>query len=115
MGEYVLMTFLTEDKFYVMEVDLEGQIKSVGFQGEEFFRYEKGDDIEAFYNSLTETYNVDNLTEMDVRMYLIDCGIDKEIKWYLLDKLRSIEVLNFVDITNLLPILLSKKRTAPSR
>ena len=109
MSEYEMMIFLTEDKFYVMEVDLDGHTKSVGFQGEEYFHYEKSDDIDGFYNSLTETYNVDSLAELDTRLYIIDCGVNKDIKWCLLDKLRSIEIMNFIDITNLIPILLSKK------
>ena len=109
MGEYELMMFLTADEIYVMEVDLAGNTKSVGFQGEECFHYEKIEDIDGFYNSLTEKYNVDNLSDLDARLHLIDCGMDKEIKWYLLDKLRSIEVLNFIDIANIIPILLSKK------
>jgi len=109
MGEYELIMFLNDDKIYVMEVDLEGHTKHVGFQGEEYFRYEKCEDIDDFYKNLTDTYNVDALSELDTNIFLIDCGMKSETKWHLIDKLKDCECLNINSISCLLPILLSKK------
>ena len=109
MGEYELIVFLTENKIYVMEVDFNSKSKVIGFHGEDFFHYENDVDLDDFYKNITDTYNVDDLSELNTNVFLIDCGMDSEIKWYLIDKLKSCECLNFNSISCLLPILLSKK------
>lgn len=109
MGEYELVVFLTDNKIYVMEVDFNSKTKLIGFHGEDFFHYENDVDLDDFYKNITDTYNVDDLSDLNTNVFLIDCGMDSEIKWYLIDKLKSCECLNFNSISCLLPILLSKK------
>lgn len=109
MGEYDLVLFLTSKKFSVMEVDLNGKSKTIGFHGDEYYQYDKFDDIDEFYKNLTDTYNVDNLSELSTNIFLIDCGIEQKAKWHLINKLNSCESLNINNLSCLLPILLSKK------
>ena len=109
MGEYELVLFLTENKISVMEVDLNSKSKIIGFHGEDYFQYDKLDDIDDFYKNITDTYNVDDLSELNTNVFLIDCGMEQKTKWHLIDKLRSCECLNVNNLSCLLPILLSKK------
>ena len=109
MGEYDLVMFLQDNKIFVMEVDFNSNSKIIGFHGEDYFHYDNAVDIDDFYKKLADTYNVDNLSELDTKVFLIDCGMEDGIKWSLIDKLKSCEYLNIVNISCLLPILLSKK------
>ena len=109
MGEYDLVMFLQDNKIFVMEVDFNSNSKIIGFHGEDYFHYDNAVDIDDFYKNLADTYNVDNLSELDTKVFLIDCGMEAGIKWSLIDKLKSCEYLNVINISCLLPILLSKK------
>ena len=109
MGEYELVIFLTGNRIYVMEVDLNSKSKIVGFHGEDYYQYDKIDDIDDFYKNITDTYNVDDLSELSTNVFLIDCGMEQETKWHLIEKLKSCECLNINNLSCLLPILLSKK------
>ena len=109
MGEYELIMFLTEDKISVMEVDYNSQTKVVGFHGDEYFSYSGKSDLDDFYKNVCDTYNINDLSELDTNVFLIDCGMKAEEKWYLIDKLKSCKSLSVNNISSLLPILLSKK------
>ena len=109
MGEYELVIFLTGNRISVMEVDLKSKSKIIGFHGEDYYQYDKIDDIDDFYKNITDTYNVDDLSELSTNVFLIDCGMEQETKWHLIDKLKSCECLNINNLSCLLPILLSKK------
>lgn len=109
MVEYELVIFLTGNRISVMEVGLNSKSKIIGFHGENYYQYDKIDDIDDFYKNITDTYNVDDLSELSTNVFLIDCGMEQEIKWHLIGKLKSCECLNINDLSCLLPILLSKK------
>ena len=109
MVEYELVIFLTGNRISVMEVGLNSKSKIIGFHGENYYQYDKIDDIDDFYKNITDTYNVDDLSELSTNVFLIDFGMEQEIKWHLIGKLKSCECLNINDLSCLLPILLSKK------
>lgn len=109
MDDYKLIMFFNDDKIYVMEVGLDGHTKHVGFQGEDYFHYNRNEDIDDFYKNLTDTYNVDVISELDTNIFLIDCGMESKAKWFLIDKLKTCECLNINSISCLLPILLAQK------
>lgn len=109
MCEYEFIVFLAKDKIFVMEVDYNGHTKAVGGYGDDYFSYNNNNDLDDLYKNLCDKYNVENLSELDTNVFLIDCGINKTEKWYLIDKLKSCKSLSFNNISSLLPILLSKK------
>ena len=80
MDDYKLIMFFNDDKIYVMEVGLDGHTKHVGFQGEDYFHYNRNEDIDDFYKNLTDTYNVDVISELDTNIFLIDCGMESKAK-----------------------------------
>lgn len=109
MSEYEFIMFLTADNVSVMEVDYNGQTKIVGGYGDGTFSYSNNNDLDDFYKTLCDKYNVDNLSDLDTNVFLIDCGMNNTEKWYLIDKLKSCKSLSVNNISSLLPILLSKK------
>ena len=109
MGQYDLVLFLKKNKIYAMEVEHNGNSKKIGFHGEEYFLFNNSEDIDEFYKNISDTYNVDDLYELDASIYLIDCGIEPLMKWHFIEKAKLCINVNIISISCLLPILLSKK------
>ena len=106
MGEYEILIFITANKIQAIEVSSYGDVKNICFQGNKELNYNGIEGIEAFYASLTDTYNVDDIAELDTNVYIVDCGADKEIKWAVADKFKQCNVLDVISINKLLPIVL---------
>ena len=109
MCEYEFIMFLAKDKIFVMEVDYNGHTKAVGGYGDDYFSYNNNNDLDDFYKTLCDKYNVDNLSDLDTNVFIIDCGMENAEKWYLIDKLKSCKSLSVNNVSSLFPILLSKK------
>lgn len=108
MEEYELIIFLADDKVFIMEVNYNGGSEIVGFQGEDCFSYTNIRDLDELYNDVCDKYSVNNLSELNVNVFFIDCGMNNDEKWYLIDKMRLCKSISINSISNLLPIYLSK-------
>lgn len=106
MGEYEILIFITANKIQAIEVSSYGDVKNICFQGNKELNYNGIEGIEAFYASLTDTYNVDDIAELDTNVYIVDCGAEKEVKWAIVDKFKQCNVLDVISINKLLPFVL---------
>ena len=75
MGEYEILIFITANKIQAIEVSSYGDVKNICFQGNKELNYNGIEGIEAFYASLTDTYNVDDIAEAAIRQFE-DYGYD---------------------------------------
>lgn len=106
MGEYEILIFITANKIQAIEVSSYGDVKNICFQGNKELNYNGIEGIDVFYASLTDTYNVDDIAELDTNVYIVDCGADKEVKWAIADKFKQCNVLDVISINKLLPFVL---------
>lgn len=106
MGEYEILIFITANQIQAIEVSSYGDVKNICFQGNKELNYNGIEGIDVFYASLTDTYNVDDIAELDTNIYIVDCGADKEVKWAIVDKFKQCNVLDVISINKLLPFVL---------
>ena len=106
MGEYEILIFITANQIQAIEVSSYGDVKNICFQGNKELNYNGIEGIDVFYASLTDTYNVDDIAELDTNVYIVDCGAEKEVKWAIVDKFKQCNVLDVISINKLLPFVL---------
>lgn len=112
MAEYEIIIFLATDKIQAIEVDKGGNVKNISFNGNKEFIYNANEGINPFYDSLTDTYSVDEMSDIDSHIYVVDCGAESSVKWALADKIRDCNGADVISINKLLPLVISRKDLA---
>lgn len=112
MAEYEIIIFLAADKIQAIEVDKGGNVKNISFNGNKEFIYNANEGISPFYDSLTDTYSVDEMSDIDSHIYIVDCGAESSVKWALADKIRDCNGADVISLNKLLPLVISRKDLA---
>lgn len=112
MAEYEIIIFLAADKIQAIEVDKGGNVKNISFNGNKEFIYNANEGINPFYDSLTDTYSVDEMSDIDSHIYIVDCGAESSVKWALADKIRDCNGADVISLNKLLPLVISRKDLA---
>lgn len=112
MAEYEIIIFLATDKIQAIEVDKGGNVKNISFNGNKEFIYNANEGINPFYDSLTDTYSVDEMSDIDSHIYIVDCGAESSVKWALADKIRDCNGADVISLNKLLPLVISRKDLA---
>lgn len=112
MAEYEIIIFLATDKIQAIEVDKGGNVKNISFNGNKEFIYNANEGINPFYDSLTDTYSVDEISDIDSHIYIVDCGAESSVKWALADKIRDCSGADVISLNKLLPLAVSRKDLA---
>ncbi len=109
MAEYEFLIFMSEDKLRMAEVNVDGEVQPILFQGDSTFKYDDVQSLDAFYSSITDTYSVDELFELDAEIFLVDCGANKQDKWHLMEKMIRCANLNIFTLETIFPLILTKR------
>lgn len=112
MAEYEIIIFLATYKIQAIEVDKGGNVKNISFNGNKEFIYNANEGINPFYDSLTDTYSVDEMSDIDSHIYIVDCGAESSVKWALADKIRDCNGADVISLNKLLPLVISRKDLA---
>ena len=108
MAEYEMIFFMTRDTLRAVEVGANSELKTINFHGDAVFEYTDDTSIDEFYESITDTYSVNDLADLDAGICLVDCGAEEKGKWALAEKMRSCNVFNMVMLKTIFPLLLTK-------
>lgn len=112
MAEYEIIIFLAADKIQAIEVDKGGNVKNISFNGNKEFIYNANEGVNPFYDSLTDTYSVDEMSDIDSHIYIVDCGAESSVKWALADKIHDCSGADVISLNKLLPLVISRKDLA---
>lgn len=112
MAEYEIIIFLATYKIQAIEVDKGANVKNISFNGNKEFIYNANEGINPFYDSLTDTYSVDEMSDIDSHIYIVDCGAESSVKWALADKIRDCNGADVISLNKLLPLVISRKDLA---
>jgi len=110
MEKDIIGIFLGKNKIIAASVNKRKEYRQIGFQGEVEYSYQNTTDIDECIGCLESTYNVDTLSELDVNLYVVDCGADLLLKNYLLRKLEDCRRVSSVFVTDLLYAVTGKKK-----
>jgi len=102
MERDIIGIFLGKNKIIAASVNKRKEYRQIGFQGEIEYFYQSTADIDDCVTCLESTYNVDTLSELDVTIYVIDCGADLSLKNYLLQKIKDCRRVSSVFVEDLL-------------
>jgi len=109
MHIYRILIFFTNDNIHVVETLDKCTIKKIGFHGNEYFRYENITDIDMFYEELTDHYNVNDLSEINMHIYVIDCKANKQSVMTFLHKTSSCNHVSVYKVEDVIPAILTQK------
>ena len=97
--------FLGKDKIQVSSIDFRKECRLIGFCGDTTYFYKNETDIDDCITSLEDTYNVDNLSELDYEIYILDCSSNNKLKYHFLHKIEQCSKVSLLYITDLLYIV----------
>ena len=109
MNIYRILIFITNYNIHVVETLDKCTIKKIGFHGNEYFRYENTTDIDVFYEELTDHYNVNDLSELNMHIYIIDCNSNKRSIMAFLQKASSCNHVSVYKVEDVIPAVLTQK------
>lgn len=109
MDIYHVLIFIENTKIHVVEALDKYTQKKIGFHGNEYFRYENITDIDMFYEELTDHYNVNDLSELNMHIYVIDCKANKQSIMAFLYKTSSCIHVSINKVEDIIPAILTQK------
>ena len=110
MEKDIIGIFLGKNKIIAASVNKRKEYRQIGFQGEEEYSYQDTADIDECIRCLESTYNVDTLSELDVSIYVIDCGANLLFKNYLSRKIEQCNYVSCIFLIDLIYILAGQRK-----
>ncbi len=110
MSRDIIGIFLGKDRIVAASVNKRKEYRQIGFQGEEEYSYQDTADIDDCIRCLESTYNVDTLSELEVSIYIIDCGAKLLFKNYLSRKIEQCKYVSCIFLTDLIYILAGQRK-----
>lgn len=109
MNSYRLLIFFNNNNICAVEALNKCTINKIGFHGNEYFHYESTTDIDVFYEELTDHYNVNDLSELNIHINIIDCNASKQSIMVFLQKTSSCTHISLNKIEDVIPAILTQK------
>ena len=109
MERDIIGIFLGKNKIIAASVNKRKEYRQIGFQGEIEYFYQSTADIDDCVTCLESTYNVDTLSELDVTIYVIDCGANLLLKNYFFRKIEHCKYVSYIFLKDLIYILAGQR------
>ena len=104
--EYEALIFVSEKQLAAIDINSSGTQDTISLNGNMIMQYSGSEDIDTFCSCLTDYYNIDSFSEIEIAIKIIVFGPCKNTSLHLLEKMKHAASVNIMDAKMLLSILL---------
>ncbi|MGL4985869.1 MAG: formylglycine-generating enzyme family protein [Treponemataceae bacterium] len=102
MREYTILVFITKEKLTAFDLRAK---KAVSLKGNTEMKYTTESDIAIFNEFIKNNYNIDECSEVDMNMSIINCGAKNNYIDALFNFAKTASEVNIINARHIVPII----------
>ena len=107
---YKMTVFLTRDSIIAVQVR-DREEKYMSFRGNTSMPIESVDDVDDFIEHCYDEYNINDFSELDFEVFIVNVGGNADIYYALIKSFRNCRKVNAAETSTLLPLALAAKQS----
>ena len=107
---YPILVVVTGKNIQALSIESAGRTRPVSIEGNPFMVHKRADDMARFVSYIKYFYNINNFSDDDFAILIVNCGADGETAEKLYTQFTGARDCSMINAEYVIPVIAAKKR-----